>query len=160
MHKILNFLRIFSRLFDILLSPLTLLGSVWFRIVKFWGLNKLPFTEKILLKVGVHPVVDHYFEPYIDYTRFKIPLDKERSLKAIDLNIKTQINLLTSFHYQNELLEIEKNKRGTTPPVYYYNNGAFNSGDSDYLYSLIRWLAPRRIIEIGSGNSTLMMIEA
>jgi predicted O-methyltransferase YrrM len=35
-------------------------------------------------------------------------------------------------------------------------NGSFESGDAEFLYQLIRARKPRRIFEIGSGNSTLM----
>lgn len=40
------------------------------------------------------------------------------------------------------------------------NNGAFESGDAEYWYQLIRATKPQRIIEIGSGSSTLMAIKA
>jgi hypothetical protein len=43
---------------------------------------------------------------------------------------------------------------------FYLNNGAFESGDAEYWYQLIRTIKPRRIFEIGSGNSTLMAIKA
>jgi predicted O-methyltransferase YrrM len=34
------------------------------------------------------------------------------------------------------------------------HNGSFESGDADFLYQIIRHLKPKKIIEIGSGNST------
>ena len=37
---------------------------------------------------------------------------------------------------------------------FYIENGAFESGDAEFLYSMLRFLKPRRLIEIGSGNST------
>jgi predicted O-methyltransferase YrrM len=39
---------------------------------------------------------------------------------------------------------------------FYYNNGSFEAGDAEYLYSLIRLVKPKRVVEIGSGYSTLM----
>jgi hypothetical protein len=43
---------------------------------------------------------------------------------------------------------------------FYLNNEAFDSGDAEYWYQLIRLLKPRRIFEIGSGYSTRMAIRA
>jgi len=34
------------------------------------------------------------------------------------------------------------------------DNGALESGDAEFFYSMLRFLKPRRLIEIGSGNST------
>ena len=39
-------------------------------------------------------------------------------------------------------------------------NETFESGDAEYWYQLIRSKKPRKIFEIGSGNSTLMAINA
>jgi len=36
----------------------------------------------------------------------------------------------------------------------------FKSGDSEFLYNIVRYNKPSRIIEIGCGNSTLMTINA
>ena len=44
--------------------------------------------------------------------------------------------------------------------TFHMNNGSFESGDAEYLYNLIRLKKPTKIIEIGSGNSTLMAIKA
>lgn len=43
---------------------------------------------------------------------------------------------------------------------FYFNNGAFESGDAEYWYQLIRLKKPKKIFEVGSGNSTLMAINA
>jgi predicted O-methyltransferase YrrM len=81
-------------------------------------------------------------------------LSKERHLPAIDLNVAEQLSLLAQFRFREELrkcpLEPAKHLE------FYYNNGSFEAGDAEYLYSLIRLVKPRRVIEIGSGYSTLM----
>ena len=48
----------------------------------------------------------------------------------------------------------------TNKTEYYYDNDSFCSGDSEYLYNIIRFYKPKRFIEIGSGNSTLMVRNA
>lgn len=82
----------------------------------------------------------------------------ERRLPAVNLNIDKQLELLSSFHYSEELKLIPLEK--TSDLSYYYNNGSFEPGDSEYLYNMIRTFKPRKIIEIGSGNSTLMSLNA
>ena len=46
----------------------------------------------------------------------------------------------------------------TNPKDFYFHNGSLMSGDSEYLYNIIRSLKPKNIIEIGSGHSTKMML--
>ena len=40
------------------------------------------------------------------------------------------------------------------------NNAAFDSGDAEFWYQIIRLKKPRRIFEVGSGHSTLMALQA
>jgi hypothetical protein len=61
---------------------------------------------------------------------------------------------LEKFNFQDELLNFPREKSDVLQ--YYYNNGLYEAGDSEYLYCFIRQFKPKRIIEIGSGNSTLM----
>ncbi|MFN9721172.1 MAG: class I SAM-dependent methyltransferase [Planctomycetota bacterium] len=44
--------------------------------------------------------------------------------------------------------------------TYNFGNGFFDSGDAEFLSNLVRLRKPRRVVEIGSGNSTLLVIEA
>jgi hypothetical protein len=80
------------------------------------------------------------------------PLSQERSLPGIEWNQEGQLALLNSFNFENELAIIPENYVSDTK--FHYNNGSFEGGDAEYLYSLIRVKKPRRIIEIGSGHST------
>jgi hypothetical protein len=43
---------------------------------------------------------------------------------------------------------------------FFTRNGYFEEVDSEVLYSIIRWLKPKRIIEIGAGYSTMVAREA
>lgn len=43
---------------------------------------------------------------------------------------------------------------------YHFNNGFFESVDAEVAYSMVRRNKPRRIIEVGSGNSTLLLAAA
>ncbi len=56
--------------FDILLSPFTLLATVWVKLTRkmlnIFGQGGMPATEKIFMGVGVLPIFDHYYEPMIN----------------------------------------------------------------------------------------------
>ena len=43
---------------------------------------------------------------------------------------------------------------------FYHNNGSYSYGDAEYLYNIVRYFKPSKFIEIGSGNSTLMVRNA
>lgn len=111
------------------------------------------------MKVGVFPIQDHYYEPLFNPGNLKYSLRKDRNLPGIDLNISEQLDLLKLFNYNVELLKFPMNKK-ENKIEFGYNDGPFLSGDSEYLYNMIRHFKPSRLIEIGSGHSTLMAINA
>lgn len=107
------------------------------------------------MKLGILPILDHYYQPMINPQKhlFK-SLRDDRNLPGIDLNIEEQLKILNQFDYNEELIEFPFDK--TENVNFYYNNKAYASGDAECLYNTIRYFKPNRIIEIGSGNSTLM----
>jgi predicted O-methyltransferase YrrM len=108
--------------------------------------------------VGVFPIRDHYYEPLFQSSALRRPLDEVRSLPGIDLNVPEQLRLLERLDYGHELTDLPRAKPDDLS--FYLDNGSFESGDAEYLYNLIRLKKPRRIYEIGSGNSTLMARKA
>ena len=56
--------------------------------------------------------------------------------------------------YGEELLSIPLERSGAKG--FYYHNSMFGPGDAEAYYSMIRRFRPKRIIEIGGGNSTLI----
>lgn len=146
------------RVADALLSPLTAGAALWLKFVRRAGVHRMPIARETLRWIGVFPVRDHYYEPLFDPRHLHQPLDAIRDLPGIDLNLPEQLSLLESFDYQNELLGFPI--RGATAGQFHYDNGAFESGDAEMLYSFIRHFQPRRIFEIGSGSSTLIAAAA
>lgn len=149
------------RLLLIFGTPLTYLSSIWLRFVrnadKFEEIGK--YSDKIFMKVGLFPLLEHYYEPLINPKKhLHKSLKEDRVLPAVDFNINEQLELLKKFNYNNELSQFPINKKGDKE--FYYNNGSYESGDAEYLYNIIRYFKPRNIIEIGSGSSTLMAINA
>lgn len=158
MRKIIIWLGNFSKIIELFIIPLTIVACLWFRYIKFLGIHKFPFSKRIFYKIGVFPIVDHYYEPQFNFDKEKEKLTLIRQLQSIKFNIESQIKLINSFSYFNELQEIVLRKPASNK--YFFNNGSFNSGDSEFYYSIIRSLKPNKIIEVGSGFSTLIALEA
>jgi len=138
-------------------TPLTFLSSVWLKIVKKVGVGKI--GDKIFMQLGILPILDHYYQPMINPQKHLTKsLRDDRELQGIDFNITEQLNILSKFNYNKELLNFPINKSKNIE--FYYDNGSYCSGDAEYLYNMIRYFKPNRIIEIGSGYSTLMAINA
>ena len=146
---------IFQRCLDFIMSPFTMLFAFLFRYYRKNTLNKFPISKKIFLKLGVIPVIDHYYEPLFNPKHLRFSLRDERFLPGIEFNDNEQLDILKKFDYNDELLKFPLNKTDNNLE-YCYNFGAFLSGDAEYLYNMIRLFKPGRLIEIGSGSSTLM----
>ena len=116
-------------------------------------------NERIFTYLGLLPVHDHYYQPLINPNKHLTKsLRENRHLPGIDFNDKEQLELLSGFDYNTELIQIPLEQK--KPNEFYYNNGSYCSGDAEYLYSMIRHFKPENIIEIGSGSSTLICQKA
>ena len=146
---------IIYRIVDILFCPVTIIAAILFRYLRVSSLTNFPLSKKILLKIGVFPIIDHYYEPLFNHKHLRYSLRKDRELPGIDFNDTEQLRILDSFNYNEELLQFPLNKRGNQLE-YYYKAEIFTFGDAEYLYNIIRLFRPKKIIEIGSGYSTLM----
>jgi len=132
---------------DILLSPAVLLSAITLKFVRRMGVNIMPVSRKILSRVGVFPIEDHYYEPLFNAAHLNSDFDKPRELPAVDWNAETQLQLLHDLApFATEVPRLP--------------NTAFSGADAEYWYCVIRFLKPRRIIEVGSGYSTRIAINA
>jgi hypothetical protein len=149
------------KLFDLLFSPVTYLSCIYLRFIRRYSLNLFPVSERIFMNAGLLPVPDHYYQPLINPKKhLKDPLNKDRDLPGINWSTTKQLDLLSKFNYNDELNLLPLHERDVSGNKFYYNNSRFCSGDAEYYYNIIRHIKPRRIIEIGSGMSTLLALEA
>ena len=84
----------------------------------------------------------------------------DRTIKAIpgiDLNIEQQLRLLEKFGSYYIDLPFDKQKKDDLR--YYFENPAYSYSDAICLYSMIREFGPKKIIEIGSGYSSCVMLD-
>ncbi|MDH3326197.1 MAG: class I SAM-dependent methyltransferase, partial [Gammaproteobacteria bacterium] len=143
---------------DLLLLPLVLLGATVLGYIRKKGMVRFPLCSKLLIKVGVFPIIDFYYEPLFDYRDKSHHFGIERNLPGISWNEQSQLLFLDELSYAKELMSIPQEK--PSDGSFYINNGSFESGDAEFWYQVVRSKKPKKIIEIGSGNSTLAAILA
>lgn len=152
---------IIFRILDIILIPLTFLASVWFKYIRKVNVNRMYFSKMIFNKIGILPIHDHYYEPLVNPDKhLNKNFSSKRKLPGIFFNDKIQLSLLNQFHFQEELIEIPENAPKDDNWGFFHNNNSFESGDCEYLYSIIRLFKPKKMIEIGSGFSTRISLLA
>ncbi|MFL5253112.1 MAG: class I SAM-dependent methyltransferase [Rhodopila sp.] len=143
---------------DLLLVPWICLAGLLLRNIRRAGIGNLPLCKAGLLRVGVFPVRNHYYEPRFDYRDFANSTSIDRRLPGIDWNIHDQLRFLAKLNFANELGFMEG--RDGHAGAFTIDNANFGSGDAEYWYQVVRFLKPRRIYEIGSGHSTLVAAKA
>jgi len=138
---------------DVLLLGAVVPSAMVLKAVRRANLKRLRLCRETLIKIGVIPVRNHYYEPFFD-PRALHSLEAERSLPGIELNEDEQLAVLSQLTFSTELLDLPKENR--SPGEFNVNNYSFGSGDFELWYNMIRLRKPRRIIEVGSGMSTLI----
>lgn len=138
--------------------PFTFLGAIWLKFIRKHegGLKR---NWNLLKKLKIVPVIDHYYEPMISKEQFKGEVN-ERNLLGIDLNVNEQITFIENLCYKEEILKIPIQGNNHGEKQFYFKNGSFGPGDAEFLYGMIRFQKPKKIIEVGSGNSTLIAVKA
>ena len=135
---------------DIILSIFIIPSSFIMLIFRKIGSHKLILSKLILKKIGVFPLTSNYYEPSFNFDYLKKKLSDKRSLPGIKFNIDDQIRNLSKFNYLKELNDLD----------FVMDNNFFEAGDAEIYYQMIRYFKPNKIIEIGSGQSSLIAKEA
>lgn len=106
----------------------------------------------------------HFYSPIVSkidldtYEDALWPKNLPTSIQGIALRSKEQKVLLDDFsEYYTELPFTEEKSEKNR---YCYQNGTYSYTDGIMLYSMIRHFEPKRIIEIGSGYSSAVMLDA
>jgi hypothetical protein len=143
-----------SPLMDVILLPLVLPAGFLLKIVRRVGLQRLRLCRAVLMRIGVLPIRRHYYEPLIVPQDLRYGLDQERELPGIDWNVSGQLAFLSTLTFHAEFADLLKSKTSTFR--FEAVNDSFGFGDAEYLYQIIRRTKPARMLEIGSGQSTLV----
>jgi len=150
--------KIVLRLFDIFSVIFTLISIPFLKVIKKYGVHFFPLNRALFLRFGIYPIQDHYYEPQFKYSK-DFDAKKKRNLH-LDLGEANQLNALEALAYREELAEIPLKNPELNERSYYYQNASFEEGDADLYYLMIRNKKPKKIIEIGSGFSTLVALKA
>ena len=132
-------------------------------------LNKLPYIKTLYEKTKVYSQnacypPGHFYSPIVSVQ--DVMKREDEIWKGVDRDIIADVNLNTqeqitfvgetlSIYYQ-EMPYSEKKVDGLR---YAFENGMYEETDGTILYSMIRHLKPKRIIEIGSGHSSALMLD-
>src|SRR5438128_2115066 len=126
------------------------------------GLSRLPkglFTDTNFFSIyerrGIHITPTHFYCPVpILHELDESVWSNKSAMVGIDLNLDAQRQLIDNFsrNYFSEYYAL--NADPLPVPGRYSRSAGFGGTDGAMLYSMIRSRRPRRIIEVGSGQST------
>ena len=119
-------------------------------------------AENVQFKLGHHFAPGHFYSTipnleevrrYHDVIFNRLP----RQLPGIDLNEAGQVQLYEEFLQYLDDADFPRDKR---PGLRYYSeNGWYPFGDAIFLYAMMRHHKPTRIIEVGSGFSSCVILD-
>jgi predicted O-methyltransferase YrrM len=115
-------------------------------------------TRLLLDRLNIAILRHHYYSPVVFPQDIHSSLDAPRPLPGLNFNTATQLEMVRKFNYREELLAIPLEPIDDTSAA--YHNHAFEAGDAEMLYNMIRHYKPRRVVEVGCGQSTLFALLA
>jgi methyltransferase family protein len=126
-------------------------------------LDRLPYIGRLrqsAREAGQYPP-GHYYSPIPHRSDIAARIDSmgewPPAIPGIALNDTGQRDLLETFEtFYRELPFPEKRSPGCR---YYYDQSFFCYADAIFLYSFLRHFQPRRIIEVGSGFSSAVILD-
>ena len=118
---------------------------IYYRAIRFFLSKTFRFWEFF----GIHITPDHYYSPIpsmrtLDHNVF----DKISKCEGVDWNVAVQINYLKEV-FSKYLSETE-----------FRDNTGLSLVDAAVLHSMIRYHKPKKMVEIGSGESTKISAKA
>jgi hypothetical protein len=110
---------------------------------------------------GWHITPVHYYQPIPDSRELSDQVWSScSSMVGVDMNMRFQTELLCTFQ-SNFKSEYDRFPASSSDPLqFHFSQTNFPAVDAEVLYCMIRHFKPRRMIEVGSGMSTLLAAEA
>jgi hypothetical protein len=131
-------------------------------------LNKLPYVKSLYeqtantSKNSYYPA-GHYYSPIVSVDDIRKreheiwKSNSQDSIIGIDLNAAGQIELAGQLSQYYSNMPFKKEKDGKFR--YWFDNNFYSYTDGIVLYSMMRHFKPNRVIEIGSGYSSALMMD-
>jgi len=139
------------------------------------AIKKLPIVNEIVLKrnkfnsaliaLKSNPLFvppGHYYSPIPSLDEIKRDESKifgsfPTNIMGLELHAAEQLKLLNEFvAYYNQMPFQSEKREGLR---YYFENPAYSYSDAILLHCMMRYLKPKKIIEVGSGFSSCMMLD-
>jgi hypothetical protein len=112
-------------------------------------------------RAGFDLVRRHFYSPIPDLKA--IPAEvwtNESELPAVDFDVEAGLAFVTR-ELAEYIAEYAPPRQPTGDPRdFYLDNDLYESGDAELLYAMVRHANPSRVIELGSGMSTLVIADA
>lgn len=133
----------------------------------FWVIRRFGMQrdmERIAFDNGMDLVIRHYYSPIPDEADFSPDFwDEMSAMSGIDIDDEPCLDVLQNM-FCKYLVEFRNRypiaKSGEDCDGFYLVNGVYMAVDAHAYYAFIRELKPARIVEIGSGMSTLLAVDA
>lgn len=111
---------------------------------------------------GVHVTPVHFYSPIPDTAQLGDHIwQKESGLIGVDMNDEMQLHLVSEIFPQfRDEYESLPSAPSEDPSRFYLGNGLFDGTDALVLYCMLRYLKPRRVLEVGAGFSTRLAAQA
>ena len=139
---------------------ISITSPLWVRVFRF--IARTGAGTDICLRHGFLPLPVHFHSPVpdLDDLERRQVWDKKSNLAGIDFQPDKQVRLLRELG-EKFGGECDWPAAPTgTPLAFYTENNSFSFGCAASLHSMIRRFKPARIVEIGSGNSSLIISSA
>jgi hypothetical protein len=136
-------------------------------------MQKLEKNYRLPPELEVQPILDnllylafappgHYYSTIPDFASIQSHKDTifskiPHSLPEIVINDQKMLGLVNSFAQYSAEFSFPDQK--TASFRFYLDNGVYSRGDAVVLYAFLRHYRPRRVIEVGAGSSTCLMLD-
>lgn len=156
-----NIIQLVISIIEPLYLPLLVVSALVMWAYRRAGSQRLKMSTRMLKRIGVFPIRDHYYEPLFNDAHLTKSLIEPRLLPGIDFNVDAQLELLTELSYQVDFANfLESEKRKSAETAFKLSDGSFKSGDAEFLFNIVRHIKPKKIVEVGCGTSTKIIQHA
>jgi hypothetical protein len=128
-------------------------------------LNKFPYVRRMAEEVEIYKLdypPGHYHSPIVSVKELKelendFFIIKSKKIPSINLYEDDQLKLLKEMQHLYKDIPFKPDKQNNLR--YYFENAFYSYSDAIFLYLIVRYFKPQRIIEAGSGFSSAVMLD-
>lgn len=114
-------------------------------------------------RAGVHVIRNSFYGAVPDTRLLPADIHSRRSaLVGIEIDEQAQLAMIADFadRFAGEYAEWPQDRDPSAPNRFFRGNTSFGPVDAETYWCMLRSRKPTRVIEIGSGNSTLLALDA